>query len=191
MDIQCSVIVPSSSSAHDPNASYHTQFMGAEIGPTSKDCPPKVPEDSITVEGRWVRASSYPPTDAKKKDDLSSGKTTKHKSRNSLAQALGIDLNLDIIPEPTSISKEHQERSRGWFLKVWIPIPTRLFVKKETRVFKVVAKVWMMGDEDRDFMYLDGLEGGTIGDRLDMDTLPLVGVGEMTVSHLRGERMLV
>ena len=79
MDIQCNVVFASSSSAHDPNASYHTQFIAMEIGP------PKVPEDRITVEGRWVRASSYLPTDAKKKDDLS-GKTnkTKHKSRNSL-----------------------------------------------------------------------------------------------------------
>jgi len=193
MDIKCNVVVPSSTSTHDPNASYHTQFKGAEIGPTSKDCPPKVTQDSITVEGRWVRFSSYPPVDAKKKDDFSSEKT-KHKSRNSLAQALGIDLDLDIIPEPTSTSKEHQELSRGWFLKIWIPIPTRLFVKKETRVFKVVAKVWMMGDEDLDFMYLDGQvdrEGGTREDGLDGDALPLVGVGEMTVSHLRGERMLV
>lgn len=193
MDIQCNVIVPTSSSAHDPNASYHTQFMGAEIGPTSKDCPPKVPEDSITVEGRWVRASSYPPTDAKKKDDPKTNNKTKHKTRNSLAQALGIDLDLDIIPEPTSTSsKEHPERSsRGWFLKIWIPIPTRLFVKKETRIFKVVAKVWMMGDEDRDFTYLDGEEeGGMSADGLvDKGTLPLVGVGEITVSHLRGERM--
>lgn len=191
MDIQCNVVVPSSTSAHDPNASYHTQFKGAEIGRTSTDCPPKVTPDSITVEGRWVRASSHPPTDAKKKDDPSSGKT-KHKSRSSLAQALGIDLDLDIIPEP---SKEQQELSRGWFLKIWIPIPTRLFVKKETRVFKVVAKVWMMGDEDLDFTYLDAQvdreEGGTSEDGLDKDTLPLVAVGEMTVSHLRGERMLV
>ena len=40
---------------------------------------------------------------------------------------------------------------------MWIPIPTCLFVKKDTRVLKVVAKLlWMIGDEDLDFMYLDG-----------------------------------
>ena len=52
----------------------------------------------------------------------------------------------------------------------------------------------MMGDEHRDFTCLDGQvdreEGGTSGDGLDKDTLPLVGAGEMTVSHLRGERIL-
>ena len=46
--------------------------MGVEISPTSKDCPPKVPEDTITVEGMCARAS-----DAKKKDDLSSGETNR------------------------------------------------------------------------------------------------------------------
>jgi len=94
--------------------------------------------------------------DAKKKDNFSSKKTTKHKSRNSLVQALGINLDLHIIPEPTSTLKEHQELTCGWFLKIWIPILTCLFVKKEMRLFKVVGKVWMMGDEDLDFMYLDG-----------------------------------
>jgi len=66
----------------------------------------------VTVEGRWVWVSSCPPTDARKKDDLSSGKTnnkTKHKSGNSPPQGLGIDLDLDIIHEPTSTPKEHQE----------------------------------------------------------------------------------
>jgi len=51
----------------------------------------------------------------------------------------------------------------------------------------------MMGKEDLDFTYLDGRvgreKGGTSGDGLDKDTLPLVGVGKMTVSHLRRERM--
>ena len=47
------------------------------------------------------------------------------------------------------------------------PHSTHVFVKKETRVFKIVAKVWMMGNEDLDFTYLDGRmgreEGGPMG----------------------------
>ena len=83
----------------------------------------------------------------------------------------------------------HQERSLGWFLKIWIPIPTHVFVK-ETKVFKIVTKVWMMGNEDLDFT--DGwVERRGVQCGLDKDTLPLVGPGEMTVSHLRRERMLV
>ncbi|KAF9055677.1 hypothetical protein BJ165DRAFT_1398495 [Panaeolus papilionaceus] len=34
----------------------------------------------------------------------------------------------------------------GWYLKVWIPIPTRLFRKSETKKFRVSARVWIAGD---------------------------------------------
>ena len=47
------------------------------------------------------------------------------------------------------------------------PHSAHVFIKKETRVFKIVAKVWMMGSEDLDFTYLDGRvgqeEGGPVG----------------------------
>lgn len=72
---------------------------------------------------------------------------------------------------------------RGWYLKFWIPIPARLFLKRETRIFEIRASVGMMGDEKR-FLNLiesDGEEGD----------FPLVAETEMTVSHLRREREMI
>ncbi|KAF8899441.1 hypothetical protein BD779DRAFT_1488897 [Infundibulicybe gibba] len=61
---------------------------------------------------------------------------------------------------------------RGWYLKIWIPIPTRLFVKRETRAFTVRAAV-------------------TIGEGGVGEGEPVMGEAEMSVSHLRTERYLV
>jgi hypothetical protein len=68
---------------------------------------------------------------------------------------------------------------RGWYLKFWVPIPTRLFEKRETRAFFLHARIWMMGDEQR-VLSLDENEGGQV--------YPLLADAEMTVSHLRKER---
>lgn len=69
-------------------------------------CPPNVPKDSTQLRGGRLGCL----TGARKKDDLSSWKTnnkTKYKSRNSLVQTLGIDFDLDIIAEPTSIPRKN------------------------------------------------------------------------------------
>lgn len=55
---------------------------------------------------------------------------------------------------------------RGWYLKLWVPIPMHLFKKRETRTFILHASVWV-GDD----------EGGCVESN-----------AEMTVSHLRRER---
>jgi hypothetical protein len=58
---------------------------------------------------------------------------------------------------------------RGWYLKIWVPIPMKLFVKRETRAFVLRVCVWIGGD-DGDFVE---------------------SKGEMTVSHLRKEREMI
>lgn len=58
---------------------------------------------------------------------------------------------------------------RGWYLKVWVPIPMHLFRKRETRTFVLRAYVWI-GDN----------EGGFVE-----------SMEEMTVSHLRREREMI
>jgi hypothetical protein len=68
---------------------------------------------------------------------------------------------------------------RGWYLKFWVPIPTRLFEKRESRTFYIHARTWMIGDEQR-VLSLDENEVGQV--------YPLVADAEMTVSHLRKER---
>jgi hypothetical protein len=58
---------------------------------------------------------------------------------------------------------------RGWYLKIWVPIPMNLFRKRETRTFLLRACVWI-GDDKGDFV----------------ETME-----EMTVSHLRREREMI
>jgi len=72
-----------------------------------------------------------------------------------------------------------EDHTPRWNLQVWIPIPTRLFEKRETRAFNINARIWMMGDELR-ALSLDGNVNG--------DVIPLLADAEMTISHLRMER---
>jgi len=72
---------------------------------------------------------------------------------------------------------------RGWYLKIWIPVPSHLFMKRETRIFEIRASVWMMGDEERGLSGMDS-EG-------DEEYFPLLADAEMTVSHLRYEREMM
>ncbi|KAJ8514808.1 hypothetical protein ONZ45_g7705 [Pleurotus djamor] len=62
--------------------------------------------------------------------------------------------------------------NRGWAMKFWIPIPTHLFTRRETRLFVIESRVWL-ADDKRD---------------LPMEDKALVDTAEMTISHLRRAR---
>ena len=64
------------------------------------------------------------------------------------------------------------EGKRGWFMKAWIPIPTRLFVKRETRTFVVEAGVRIRDKSSGD-------------DEVEEEADMVKGKAEMSVSHLR------
>ncbi|KDQ31604.1 hypothetical protein PLEOSDRAFT_1111869 [Pleurotus ostreatus PC15] len=64
---------------------------------------------------------------------------------------------------------------RGWVLRFWIPIPTHLFVKRETRSFVIEAKVWL-ADDARELPHADKA---------------LAATAEMTISHLRRAREMI
>lgn len=64
---------------------------------------------------------------------------------------------------------------RGWVLRFWIPIPTHLFVKRETRSFIIEPKVWLV-DDKRDLPH---------------ENKALTTTAEMTISHLRREREMI
>ncbi|KAF4584851.1 hypothetical protein EYR40_001667 [Pleurotus pulmonarius] len=74
--------------------------------------------------------------------------------------------------EPTDGARKSKSldlpAERGWVLRFWIPIPTHLFVKRETRSFVIESKVWLV-DEDK----------------------ALTTSAEMTISHLRREREMI
>lgn len=89
------------------------------------------------------------------------------------------------IPSVASEEVDNQQGipfipGRGFRLKMWIPIPARLFLKKETRAFEIEAKVWIVpGAGARG--YFDGANRTSEAGFVEAKT-------EMTVTHLRKER---
>lgn len=79
--------------------------------------------------------------------------------------------------------------ARGWYLKFWIPIPTRLFLKRETRIFKISAQIWMVDQKEERFdRFETGLKGVNSGWSTEDGVPSLEAETRMTVSHLRKER---
>ena len=75
--------------------------------------------------------------------------------------------------------------ARGWYLKIWIPIPAKLFMKRETRIFEVRASVWMTRAAEEHVLNMMDSEKEAEED------FPLIAEAEMTVSHLRSEREMM
>jgi len=132
--------------------------------------------NKISIDGRWARTYAPPGVE---------GRPGRQPAPSTMSSTPS---------ESTSTSGRSSSAytSRGWFLKFWIPIPTRLFAKYESRSFRIQARVWMMGDEER-VPALDRFETG-LGpeERVDGDQQsrphPLLAETEMTASHLRRER---
>jgi hypothetical protein len=80
----------------------------------------------------------------------------------------------DVVAKPGICINPNWSRlhfDAGWYMNIWIPLPTRLFAKKETRMFTLRSRLWI-GKEDEE---------------------PEAVVGEkvMTVSHLLRERDMI
>ncbi|PPR02743.1 hypothetical protein CVT26_009454 [Gymnopilus dilepis] len=153
IDIRCDDLpLPVLRAKHDPRDEYYTSYTGTKIGKSKEDAP----------------RGDTPRTTGVSMDSISlEGKWI------ATYVKPGVDGQGRL---------KHGDRSkafRGWYQKIWVPIPTRLFEKRETRIFHLHARVWMMGDEQR-VLLLDENEAG--------DVYPLITDTEMTVSHLRKER---
>ncbi|KAF8971931.1 hypothetical protein BDZ97DRAFT_1913807 [Flammula alnicola] len=169
IDIRCEDLpLPSRMSIYDPSQEYGTRYVGSKIGTAKDDLnalvdtePPAIGFGDITIEGKWVRTYSRPGVEG-------SG-LSRVVRRGDVASAYASASN-PIGP---------RAHARGWHLKFWIPIPTRLFVKRETRVFNIDARIWMMGDEERAL---------SLDENTDGRVYPLIAHSQMSVSHLRTAR---
>lgn len=168
IDIRCEDSpFPSTMSRYDPHNEYATFYTGSKTGTANDDLisgyrPQSgkgISQSGITLDGKWVRTYTKPGVE-------SNGRTRVHR-RDGLSALMG---NNEYGGAATV---------RGWYLQFWIPIPTRLFEKRETRAFNINARVWMMGDEQR-VLSLDKNGDGQV--------FPLLADAEMTISHLRKER---
>jgi hypothetical protein len=160
-------------SVYDPNNEYNTHYTGSKTGTTKDDLDTtvetKLARDGISIEGKWTRTYSKPGVEGSgrarvdRRGPVISGHNIRARCQNYDAAAMAMG----------------GAYARGWYLKAWIPIPTRLFLKRETRIFNINAQIFMMGDEER-VLSLDGKEASMI--------YPLLADAHMTVSHLRSRK---
>lgn len=166
---------------------WQCRFDGSEIpsNPGRSEVP-FVPSGTISIENVWDRVYSLPTVGKACDVNIvnrvaipSQGLVT----RNTIPSGLS---NLLFSSSPSAEERSLQQSGleaaksvvpqisgRGWRLRFWVPVPAHLFLKKETRIFAVSAKVYMVPD---------GAGGG------DIDYGFIASRTEMTVSHLRSER---
>ena len=163
IDIRCDDLpVPNSMTVYDPSIEYAVQCTvpwNRSLPPpcsSSKktDLPFIVDHNEITIEGKWERTYTKP----------------KMEGQTPILHIA--DRNRDI---------DGTRNARGWYLKIWVPIPARLFMKRETRIFEIRASVWMTQVDERVLNIMDS-------EKEDEDDFSLIAEAEMTVSHLRSER---
>ena len=173
IDIRCDDLpVPSSMSVYDPSIEYAVQctvpwnrnlpppYSSSSSSSKKIELPPfTVNHQEITIEGKWER--TY----------------TKPKMEGQTPVFYIADRNGE---------EDGTRNARGWYLKIWVPIPARLFMKRETRIFEVRASVWMMRAGERVLNVTTSSEKEE-----DEEDFPLIAEAEMTVSHLRSEREMM
>ena len=168
IDIRCDDLpVPSSMSVYDPSIEYAVQCTvpwNRNLPPpysssTKTEFPFIVDHKEITIEGKWERTYTKP----------------KIEGQTPILRIA--DRNGD---------ENGTRNARGWYLKIWIPIPARLFMKRETRIFEIRASVWMMRVGERVLNKMDSEKGEE-----EEEDFPLIAEAEMTVSHLRREREMM
>ncbi|KAF4612456.1 hypothetical protein D9613_004413 [Agrocybe pediades] len=140
---------PSCVSKYDPSQEFSVTYTGSKTGTSTDD-------------GTSISQNPKP----------------KSRSNSTGTDGISIEGHWTRVYAKTDGSDEEDHTPR-WNLQIWIPIPTRLFEKRETRAFNVSARIWLMGDERR-ALSLDG--------NVDGEVIPLLADAEMTVSHLRRER---
>ncbi|KAF9476018.1 hypothetical protein BDN70DRAFT_199177 [Pholiota conissans] len=169
IDIRCDAVpLPSRMSVYDPAQQYSTRYIG---NPQAK------PSSSRTTPHASPFASSRALFD---REDISlDGLWTRVYSRPNIVGGAQIVRPVNTVTHASgSMVGAAQWYARGWHLKIWIPVPMYLFAKRETRVFSIDARIWMMGDEER-VLSLDGNDG---------QVRPLTASAKMTLSHLRTPR---
>jgi hypothetical protein len=174
IDIRCDDLpVPSSMSVYDPSIEYEVQCTV----PWNRNLPPpytspskfpfNVNHNEITIEGKWERTYTKP-------------KIENQTPIFRIADRDGEDLSA------AGDGTRRGKNALGWYLKIWIPIPARLFMKRETRIFEIRAGVWMMRRVEERVMDSEKKEEGE-GE----EDFPLIAEAEMSVSHLKMEREMM
>lgn len=170
LTIECTTKATSSRFSAEQDK-WKITFSGASVPTSNGKIPPlQIPNNSIAIENRWERVLNTPTIGKCCRDNYAAHHGTPPPAP---------PLNLSSPPDESSPAPAHPfVPGRGFVMRVWVPIPTHLFLKKETRVFEVSSKVWMQppGEGNPD---------------TGADSAYLANVTEMTVSHLRTEREMM
>ncbi|TFK42242.1 hypothetical protein BDQ12DRAFT_720231 [Crucibulum laeve] len=149
---------------YDPDVEYVVKYLGAMVRLEEGKEPTLTPELGINIDPIWNCISNIP-------------SSLVHRTTSNNSKDTGGHAKCELIDGFANCSSRATVDVRGWFLDFWIPIPAKLFLKKETRLFDIQASVWM-ANEDPDTDEL-------------LDENELTSSREMSISHLRRERDLV
>ncbi|TFK21266.1 hypothetical protein FA15DRAFT_672701 [Coprinopsis marcescibilis] len=193
INIECRTKATSSrfSDHHRGSDQWTCHFEGLEVLSSSNDeYSPALQPDSLSIENKWTRVYAKPIIGKGCRENIPPGTfegtpppppPMRLSSTTSLASLLYSTISSS--REELGPTQVHAPSGRGWVMRFWIPVPTYLFIKKETRVFEISAKVWLAPNLSDNVLYR-----ATAADVMDMGSDFVEGKTEMTVSHLRSER---
>ncbi|TFK68848.1 hypothetical protein BDN72DRAFT_841325 [Pluteus cervinus] len=128
LDLACNNdAVPSILAKRDPDHDFSVRYTGSRATSESESRRPSRKKKSTR------RPGSTPPTMVPKR-------------------GICIDFDWEKLYSPSGSWEDSGSYSndgrymKGWFTDIWIPIPTRLFAKKETRTFTISSEIWFHRD---------------------------------------------
>ncbi|EAU92497.1 hypothetical protein CC1G_00716 [Coprinopsis cinerea okayama7 len=192
MHIECRTKATSSRYSEHSRDQDHWRvvFDGSEMPSTKGSTPANIPADSISVEYKWDRIYSMPTVGKGCKGNFASSSSS---STASTPPTIPMTLSPSkLLPTFFYTPPSTAAPGRGWVMRFWIPVPLHLFLKKETRVFEISAKVWLAPNSPKPKRALSKFSPPSVSTELgDIDADFIEASTEMTVSHLRKEREMV
>ncbi|KAG2022447.1 hypothetical protein CC2G_000196 [Coprinopsis cinerea AmutBmut pab1-1] len=189
MHIECRTKATSSRYSEHSRDQDHWRvvFDGSEMPSTKGPTPANIPADSISVEYKWDRIYSMPTVGKGCKGNSASSSSS---STASTPPTIPVTLSPSkLLPTFFYTPPSTAAPGRGWVMRFWIPVPLHLFLKKETRVFEISAKVWLAPNSPKPKGPLSKFSPPSVSTELgDIDADFIEASTEMTVSHLRKER---
>jgi len=178
IDIVCdNDFVPSVLAHHDPDNTFSVKYEGS-----------KVHSSSDSKKSSKKKKSAFKQTPVPSSMNPKSGVCVDFDWENLYANS-----NATAADMVESYSSDGRYL-KGWFTNFWVPVPTRLFEKKESRSFALSTEVWFYRDQGG-VESGNGKGGGGGGKRSKKKDDELDGVfgsqTVMTISHLCSEREML
>lgn len=134
IDISCESFEYHTKVSCSASPEYAVKYCGATVSGSKNISPEYGLTAGILMKKKWGKMFPSP--------------ATRVSDRRSCVPRLSLSSSSssDSGGETSSDESPKEDKKKGWFLKVWVPIPLELFRKKESRAFRIKAAAWL-GDE--------------------------------------------